>query len=93
MSPRALANVLIRIANAESDDPQAWLIALLTSKYGEASSSNGQIVGTSVNGKSVSIQMIPGVSVADYMSAANLALAALERGLSGVPASTQALMR
>lgn len=88
---KLLVAVLMRQANANSpDDPAAWLAALQTTKWSSTNAQNGQITGTSVNGKSVYLSTAPGCSMADILMATELALQLCERGLTGPPGKTQA---
>lgn len=87
-----LANVLIRQAN-KTASPREYLDSLITSKLTTASAQGGVIISTSVNGKSVTFQAMPGTTVADFMTAAELALTALERGLTRVPRQTYGVLR
>ncbi len=87
-----LANVLLRQAQKTSN-ARGYLDDLITSKVTTASAQGGVIIATTVNGKSVSFQAAPGTTVADFMSAALLALEALECGLSRVPRSTYGVLR
>lgn len=89
---RTLANILIRQAN-KTANPQAYLDELITSKVTTASSQGGVIISSTVNGKSVTFQAMPGTTIADFMSAALLALQALECGLSSVPSTTYGVTR
>lgn len=89
---RVLANVLLRQAN-KTANPQAYLDELITSKVTTASSQGGVIISSTVNGKSVTFQAMPGTTIADFMSAALLALEALECGLSRVPSTTYGVTR
>ena len=87
-----LANILIRQAN-KTNNPRDYLDDLITSKLTTASGQGGVITSTSVNGKSVTFQAVPGTTVADFMNAAELALQALEAGLIRVPRNTYGLLR
>lgn len=89
---RILANVLLRQAE-KTDNPRAYLDDLITSKVTTASSQGGVIISTTVNGKSVTFQAMPGTTIADFMSASLLALQALECGLGRVPAVTYGVTR
>ena len=89
---RILANVLLRQAQKTSN-PRDYLDTIITSKVTTASVQGGVIISTSVNGKSATFQAVPGTTVADFMSAANLALEALECGLTRVPSTTWGVTR
>ena len=87
-----LANILIRQANKTSN-ARNYLDALITSQYTTVAAQGGVIISTTVNGKSVTLQAMPGTTVADVMRAADLALAALEAGLNRVPRNTMGILR
>jgi hypothetical protein len=88
---KVLVAILIRQANRNApDDPAGWLESLQATKWANLNAQNGQITGTSVNGKSVYLSTPPGASLADILTAAELALQCVERGLSGPPGKTQA---
>lgn len=89
---RILANILLRQAE-KTQNPRQYLDDLLTAKVTTASSQGGIIISTTVNGKSVTFQAIAGTTVADFMSAALLALQALECGLVRVPSTTYGVTR
>lgn len=90
---RILVNILIRQANLNNAaDPSAWLAELQTAKFTALSNQNGQISGTMVNGKSVTIQALPGCSIADLIAATELALNVLAAGLDAAPSRTQAVL-
>ena len=76
-----LVSVLLRQARRNnSAQPEKWLADLQATKWASVTAQNGQIIGTSVNGKSVSIQALPGTSIADLMIGTELALQILEAG-------------
>jgi hypothetical protein len=90
---KLLVSVLLRQANNNSPgQPNVWLEALQLTKWTSLNAQNGQITGTSVNGKSVYLSTPPGCSIADLMAATEIALQICERGLSGPPGTTQARM-
>lgn len=85
---KLLVQILLRRAREENEaDPRQWLLDLQSTKWTSVNQQNGQIVGTSVNGKSVQLQALPGTSLADLLMASELALQTMEAGLSG-PRST-----
>ena len=88
-----LVSVLIRQArkNQESD-PVGWLTDLQATKWEGVNAQNGQITGTSVNGKSVYIAALPGCSIADLLMATELAIQTLENGFIAPPGVTHARM-
>ena len=87
-----LANILIRQANKTSN-ARNYLDALITAQYTTVAAQGGVIISTTVNGKSVSFQAVAGTTIADVMNAAELALTALEAGLSRVPRQTYSVFR
>jgi hypothetical protein len=89
---RILANALLRQA-AKEQNPRQYLDDILASKVTTASGQGGVIVSTTVNGKSVTFQAVPGTTIADFMAASLMALEALECGLSRVPSSTWGVTR
>lgn len=89
---RILANALLRQAEKQQN-PRQYLDDLLAAKLTTASGQGGVIISTTVNGKSVTFQAVPGTTIADFMSAALMALQALECGLSSVPSTTWAVTR
>lgn len=89
---RILANILLRQAE-KTQNPRQYLDDLITSKVTTASAQGGVIISTTVNGKSVTFQAVPGTTIADFMVAADLALRALECGLTSVPSTTWGVMR
>ena len=90
---KLLVDVLMQQASAQSpEDPVAWLQALQRAKWDSVNAQNGQITGTSVNGKSVYMTTLPGCSIADTLFASQYALRLIERGHSGPPGKTQAVL-
>ena len=78
---KLLVQILIRRAiAAQPSDPRQWLLDLQLTKWTSVNSQNGQIIGTSVNGKSVNLQATPGTSLADLMNATEVALQCIEGG-------------
>jgi len=88
----ALANILLRQAR-KTENPRDYLDSLITSTFTTSSSQGGVIVSTTVNGKSVTLQVPSGTGSRDLMAAANMALSCLERGLPAVPRQTQVVFR
>jgi hypothetical protein len=79
---QTLVKILIRQARTNNPgNPIAWLTDLQSSKWTDMSAQNGQIIATSVNGKSVSLQALPGTSIADILTATEIAIETLEAGL------------
>ncbi len=89
---RTLANALLRQA-AKTSNPRAYLDELITAKLTTASSQGGVLISTTVNGKSATFQAMPGTTIVDFMTAAQMALEALECGLSRVPSTTYGVLR
>lgn len=86
-----LVAVLLRQANTNAPgQPEVWLESLQTTKWNAISAQNGQITGTSVNGKSVTLAALPGCSIADILMATELAIRVCELGLENAPGRTQA---
>lgn len=87
-----LANVLLRQAT-KTLTPRTYLDDLLTAKLTAISAQGGVIISTTVNGKSATFQAMPGTTVIDFMAACELALTALEAGLTRVPRNTYGILR
>lgn len=87
-----LANVMLRQAE-KSGNAHKYLDDLITAKFTDLNTQNGQIIATSVNGKSMTLQAVAGATLPQIMAAAELALSALERGLDRVPRQTYAVLR
>ena len=78
-----LVKILLRQARiANPTNPRTWLEDLQTTKWTSVNAQNGQIVGTSTNGKSVSLQATPGITLAELFTATELALETIEAGLT-----------
>lgn len=91
---KLLVQILLRRAREENpSDPLAWLLALQSTKWTGVNTQNGQIIGTSVNGKSVSLQALPGTTIGDLLGASELALQTLEAGLTGPVSTSTAVLR
>lgn len=89
-----LVKILIRQANlAQPGNPVLWLTDLQTAKWSSLSAQNGQIIGTNVNGKSVTLQALPGTSIADLLGATEIAINTLEAGLESPPTRSAAVFR
>ena len=88
-----LANVLLRLGETAEGGQRQYLLNILAAKFADLNAQNGQIIATSVNGKSMTIQAVAGVDLASQVKAAELALSALERGLPRVPRQTQGVLR
>ncbi len=80
---KLLVSLLLRQAIRKNQaNPRDWLLELQDTKWASVSAQNGQIIGTSVNGKTVQLQALPGTSIADLLQATELALQTLEAGLT-----------
>ncbi|NBW23279.1 MAG: hypothetical protein EBR82_86575 [Caulobacteraceae bacterium] len=91
---KILVSILLRQArNNNPGNPRTWLEDLQSTKWTDVSAQNGQIVGTALNGKSITIQALPGASIADILTASELALQTLEAGLTGPSNETRAFLR
>ena len=91
---KILVSILLRQArNNNPSNPRQWLEDLQSSKWTDVSAQKGQIVGTALNGKSITIQALPGASIADILTASELALQTLEAGLNGPSNETRAYLR
>lgn len=87
-----LANVFLRRARNTSNARQ-YLLDIIDAKADSVVTQTGQIIGTTVNGKSLTLQSIPGANLAHVLAAAELALSTLESGLASVPRSTFPVVR
>ncbi len=91
---KLLVQILIRRAIANQPaDPRGWLMDLQASKWTSVNAQTGQIVGTSVNGKSVTLQALPGINLADLLQATEIALQTVEAGLTSPATEYQGLAR
>lgn len=91
---RLLAQILLRQARiAQPSNPRDWLETLQTTKWTDVNKQNGQIIGSSVNGKSIQLQALPGTSIADIMMATEIALQTIDAGLTNPVTRTVAVMR
>lgn len=78
---KLLVQILLRRAREENQaNPRQWLLDLQATKWSSVNTQNGQIVGTSVNGKSVQLLALPGTNIGDLLGASELALQCLEAG-------------
>jgi hypothetical protein len=76
-----LAQILIRQGEKQTGGVRPWLDDLITTKWTDINAQNGQIIGTSVNGKSMTLAAPKGTSLGDIAEAAHYALSCLERGI------------
>lgn len=91
---KTLVRILLRQARlANPSNPYSWLESLQTTKWTDVNAQNGQIIGASVNGKYVSLQALPGTTIADLMVATEEALSCLDAGLSSPSSETVANFR
>lgn len=91
---KILVSILLRQARANNPaNPYQWLEDLQATKWTDLSAQNGQIVGTALNGKSITIQALPGCSIGDLLTATELALQTLDAGLTGPASETRAFLR
>lgn len=88
----SLANILIRQAN-KTQNARQYLDDIITANLTTVRNQGGVITGTTVNGKSLTLQVLPGASIRDVMMAAELALSSLEQGLKTVPRQTYTVLR
>lgn len=93
MDVRTLANVYLRQAEKQQN-PRQYLDDLMTTRLATLTAQQGgTIVSTTVNGKSVTYQTLPGAGPDSQLTALLMAVQALECGLSSVPSSTWAVLR
>lgn len=87
-----LANILLRQARKQAN-PRQYLDDIISSNLTTVSNQGGVITATTVNGKSLTLQALPGATIRDIMFAAELALSCVEQGLTAVPRQTYAVLR
>lgn len=87
-----LANIMLRQAEKTANARQ-YVDDLITSTFSTIGAQGGMIIGTSVNGKTMTLQALPGMTQAHYVAAAELALSSLEAGLTRVPRTSYAISR
>lgn len=91
---KLLVQILMRQARTASpSNPIGWLEDLQTTKWNAINAQNGQIIGTSVNGKTVQLQALPGTSIADIIMATELAIQTYEAGLAQPRSESVAFLR
>lgn len=91
---KLLTSILLRQARlANQADPRSWLEDLQTTKWTDVNAQNGQIIGTALNGKSVTLQALPGTTIFDLMGATELALQTLEAGFTAPTTGTRVNLR
>lgn len=89
-----LVNILLRQARENNQaNPRKWLLDLQTAKWSVVTDQGGQIASTSVNGKSVTLTAFPGMSAAHIMAATELAINALDLGMTRYPTNQHAVAR
>ena len=70
MSPAHHARILLRLAEKQTN-PREYLENLMVNKYAESTAQGGaQSTGTTVNGKTLTLSPIKGMSVAEVAQAA-----------------------
>lgn len=93
MDVRTLANIYLRQAEKQSN-PRQYLDDLMTARLATLTAQQGgTITSTTVNGKSVTYQTLPGAGPDSQLTAVLMALQALECGLTRVPSTTWAVLR
>lgn len=93
-SMQLLVSILLRQAQRNNPaNPRDWLLDLQDAKWSAVSTQNGQIIGTSVNGKTVQLQALPGTSIADLLMATELAIQTIDAGLSSPRTESVAFFR
>ncbi len=91
---RLLVKILIRQALRDApSDPRGWLEDLQAAKWTALNAQNGQIIGTSVNGKTVNLQALPGTTIADIINATELAIETIDAGLTAPRTESVAFLR
>jgi len=91
---RILVQILTRQAiRAQPADPRGWLTDLQATKWDSLNKQNGHIVGTALNGKSITIQALPGTTLADIIMATEVAIQTIDAGLTSPRTETVAYLR
>lgn len=91
---KLLVQILMRQARRNnSANPREWLEDLQASKWTDMTAQNGQIVGTALNGKSITVQALPGTTIADLIQASELAIQCIDAGLTSPRSETVAFLR
>lgn len=91
---KLLVSILIRQAiRNQPANPRDWLEDLQATKWTAISAQNGQIIGTSVNGKTVQLQALPGTSIADIIGATEIAIQTIDAGMTSPKTETVARLR
>lgn len=91
---RNLVNILLRQARRNNpSNPRKWLEDLQASKWTDMSAQNGQIVGTALNGKSITIQALPGTTIYDILQASEEAITTLDAGFSSAVTQSAGFLR
>jgi len=76
-----LARILIRQALRNNPaNPRTWLENLEADKWVSMTAQIGQIVGTALNGKSITVQALPGTTIYDIIIATEAAILTLDSG-------------
>jgi hypothetical protein len=91
---RNLVNILLRQARRNNpSNPRKWLEDLQASKWTDMSAQNGQIVGTALNGKSITVQALPGTTIADIIQASEDAITTLDAGFTSAVTQSVGFLR
>lgn len=91
---RNLVNILLRQARRNNpSNPRKWLEDLQASKWSDMSAQNGQIVGTALNGKSITIQALPGTTIYDIIQATEDAITTLDAGFNSAVTQSAGFLR
>lgn len=91
---KSLVKILLRQARRNNPaDPRDWLEDLQATKWESVSTQSGQIIGTSVNGKTVQLQALPGTNLADVLFATEEAINCIDAGLEYPRSESTAFFR
>lgn len=91
---KTLVQILIRQALRNNEaNPREWLEDLQATKWTSVNTQSGQIIGTSVNGKSVNLQALPGINLADVIMATELAIQTLDAGMMSPRSESYGILR
>ena len=91
---RNLVNILLRQARRNNpSNPRKWLEDLQASKWTDMTAQNGQIVGTALNGKSITVQALPGTTIADIIQASEDAITTLDAGFTSAVTQSVGFLR
>lgn len=91
---KILVSILLRQARRNNAaNPRKWLEDLQASKWTDMSAQNGQIVGTALNGKSITVQALPGTTIADIIQASEDAITTLDAGFTSAVTQSVGFLR